>query len=541
MPRFSRFIVPLSIVGLVATSVAAVGLAVRWSAPGTAPTTQTDIVPAAQGSPDPSAADTEPSTRPATSPTPTTPPVPASPATEAPATTPVLAGHGAPYGTVDGLTMFRGNPTRSWYGRGPVPADPTVRWQFPPGEGRLCSESTAAEETKRWCGTGWTGQPVVWNRPDGVTEMIVGAYDRRVHFLDAATGEPTRQPFVTGDLIKGTPTLDPDGFPLLYVGSRDNRYRILALDRDVPTELFALTPHPQGVWNNDWDGNGVVVDGVLYLGGEDSWFRAVDLRRSRDAEGLVQVDPVVLAEAPGFDDQLFDDLGDGNVSIESSPLVVDDVVYVVNSGGLVSGFDISGVRDGVMPRVFRYWLGDDADATLVAGPDGLLYAAVEYERGLARARDVGQLVALDPGRDGDPRVWGIPVPPRTTEEDGDGGFWATPAIHGDHLYVTTHPGDLLVVDRHSGATTYEERIGYHEWSSPVVVDDVLVVALCEAGGLRGYGLADPARPVELWEVAVPTGSCIESTPAVWEGGLYVGSRDGRIYGFGDGPGPSQRP
>lgn len=441
-------------------------------------------------------------------------------------------GHGAPHGIIDGLTMFRGNPTRSWYGRG-LPTGPVVVWRFPEGSDRLCSESRAGGETRRWCGTGWTGQPVVWNRPDGVTEVIVGAYDRRVHFLDAATGQPTRPPFTTGDLVKGSVTLDPDGFPLLYVGSRDDRYRVLALDRDVPTELFALEPHPEAVWNDDWDGNGVVVDGVLYLGGEDSWFRAVDLRRSRGPDGLVQLDPMVLAEAPGFDPQLLDDLGDRNVSIESSPLVVGDVVYVVNSGGLVSGFDVSDVRDGHMPRVFRYWLGDDADATLVAGPDGIVYAAVQLERGLPRAREVGQLVALDPSRPADPRLWGVAVPPRTVGGDGNGGVWATPAIHGDHLYVTTHPGDLLVVDRHTGTVTYEERIGYHEWSSPVVVDDTLVVGMCEGGRLRAYRLDDPARPEVTWEAPLPTGGCIESTPAVWDGGVYVGSRDGHVYGVAD--------
>jgi hypothetical protein len=65
---------------------------------------------------------------------------------------------------------------------------------------------------------GWTGQPAVWVRPDGVTELAVGTYDRKVHFLDAKTGQPTRTPFPTGDIIKGSVTIDPDGFPLLYTG-----------------------------------------------------------------------------------------------------------------------------------------------------------------------------------------------------------------------------------------------------------------------------------------------------------------------------------
>ena len=44
-------------------------------------------------------------------------------------------------------------------------------------------------EDKVWCGGGWTGQPLVWERPDGVTEVIFGAYDKHIHFVDAATGE----------------------------------------------------------------------------------------------------------------------------------------------------------------------------------------------------------------------------------------------------------------------------------------------------------------------------------------------------------------
>ena len=35
---------------------------------------------------------------------------------------------------------------------------------------------------------GWTGQPAVWERPDGKTELIFGAYDRALHFVDAETG-----------------------------------------------------------------------------------------------------------------------------------------------------------------------------------------------------------------------------------------------------------------------------------------------------------------------------------------------------------------
>ena len=54
--------------------------------------------------------------------------------------------------------------------------------------------------------------------------MVVNAFDGAIHFLDAETGEPILPKFQTGDLAKGSVTIDPDGFPLVYAGSRD-QYR----------------------------------------------------------------------------------------------------------------------------------------------------------------------------------------------------------------------------------------------------------------------------------------------------------------------------
>ena len=70
-----------------------------------------------------------------------------------------------------GLTTFRGNATRDYYGEGPVPKHPVVLWQYPE-TGGLCATSTSGTETKRWCGTGWTGQPNVIPHPDGTIEGL---------------------------------------------------------------------------------------------------------------------------------------------------------------------------------------------------------------------------------------------------------------------------------------------------------------------------------------------------------------------------------
>jgi len=66
-----------------------------------------------------------------------------------------------------GLVTFRGNATRTYYGEGPLPKHPEILWQYPQSGG-LCSQSDGGQGLKTWCGTGWTGQPNVWEK-DGKT------------------------------------------------------------------------------------------------------------------------------------------------------------------------------------------------------------------------------------------------------------------------------------------------------------------------------------------------------------------------------------
>jgi PQQ-like domain len=230
---------------------------------------------------------------------------------------------------------------------------------------------------------------------------------------------------------------------------------------------------------------------------------------------------------------LFDALGDGEVSIEGS-VAYDEargVAFFANSGGLVQGWDVSRVlRGGRRARgVFRFWTGEDTDASVVIDEEGYLYVASELERRTERGRAVGQVMKLDPDDRRDPVMWSIPIP----GEGGDGGVWATPALHGRAVFVTTNTGRLLGIHRDRGRVAWEIRLPPPTWTSPVVVDDVLIVGDC-SGVLHAYDLeADPldGPPHERWTVEL--GGCIESTPAVWRGKVYVGSRGGAVYAIGD--------
>ena len=203
------------------------------------------------------------------------------------------------HATVPGLLTFRGNPTRNYYGQGPIPSYPKVVWKYP-GKA-MCRLSEDRGETTNWCGNGWTGEPAVFER-DGRTWVVFDGYDRAVHFVDAITGEDILPPFPTGDIIKGSVTIDPDGYPLVYIGSRDNYFRVVAIDRPVATELWKLSANAVSPvkWNDDWDGSGLVLDDYLFEGGENSQLHIVKLNRAQGADGLVTVEPAARLPRPGL-------------------------------------------------------------------------------------------------------------------------------------------------------------------------------------------------------------------------------------------------
>jgi outer membrane protein assembly factor BamB len=137
------------------------------------------------------------------------------------------------------------------------------------------------------------------------------------------------------------------------------------------------------------------------------------------------------------------------------------------------------------------------------------------------------MMKLDPSRPNDPVVW------RVHDRDRrPAGIWGTPALYKDIVIFDTHGGDVVGVDRATGAVRWKFRLPGPTWQSPVVVDDVLLIGDCK-GVMHAYDVADTtAKPRPLWSITV--GGCVESTPAVWNGTLYFGTRAGGIHAIGNG-------
>ncbi len=464
---------------------------------------------------------------------------PPGPTSGSPSPYPALTG---PINTAfPGITTFRGNATRDWYGAGPVPTNPKVIWRYPP-TGAACSVSsdngiTFRGPTTTWCGTGWTGQPNVLQYPDGMIEIRIGMYDDNYHFLNGYTGVPLRPELKTGDLAKGSATTDSQGYPLYYAGSRDNWFRIVAMDRPHPTVLWkmnAMTSVPNPVWNNDWDGAALQLGDYLLEGGENSWFYVIKLNRGFNAKGLVTVNPQFVMRVPGWDQQLIKTIGDHDISIEDSVAFYKGTAYFSNSGGLVQGWNISNVLQGgtQYQRTFRFWSGGDGDPTIAIDTQGYLYVARHVEDNLLRpqstARDhqIGDLMKLNPNDPSNPVVWSVQL---GSESRGQ-GILGSPALANGVVYAAAVSGELAGVDQQSGKILWHLQLPGPTWSSPVVVDNVLLEGDCQ-GNLHAFDVSNPtAMPKPLWTLHIDSG-CIEATPAVWHGWIYIATRGGAIYGI----------
>ncbi len=416
-----------------------------------------------------------------------------------------------------GVLCFRGNATRTYYGTGPIPRKPVVRWKAPVGG------------TGEWVGTGWTGQPAVVNG-----EVIIGCLDGKLRFFDARTGAATRNPVALGGSIKSSVTVDREG--RLFVGNRGGSYWVLSPQNEVLLRIAGDCEPSSGArvgyWP-DFDSSGLVVDDTLYLGGENGWFYRIPLSsmQRRDTWRTVYTPTLTPLASQALA------TSNGYCSIESSPAVTDHRVYLATGAGMVMGLNRQNLK-----LEFQYATGDDTDASVVVSRSGYLFVAAECDySGGNRTRLFKLDPRVPPARWKLARIWersfeAYPQKGGPGYQDNlDAGILGTPALGPGpdgtpeaRLYVgvATRPGKegwLLCLDSRTGEKLWAFQYRAHIWSSPVVLDGKVLL-----GDAAGFLHCHDARDGhEIWRL--PLGGAIESTPVVWNGWIYVGARDGYFY------------
>lgn len=475
------------------------------------------------------------------------------------------------YTKIPGVLTFAGNNYRNSFTYGTQDVkDKTLTRIWEKGIGSLSSETMGT-----WTGTGWTGMPILVQWPeetrkilgikdefknkDGFVEAIYPTMDGHIYFLDLETGEPTRDPINIGVTTKGTASLDPRGYPLLYTGqgipsTEDGKsgswFRIIDLIQNKVVWKFGGTdPFSYRGWQA-YDSSAIVnadTDTIIQPG-ENGILYTFKLNSSFDpTAGTVSVNPGPL--------QKYRYKGDGYgfkeesnkrwVGIENSVACFHNYVFFTDNGGRLQCVDLNTLKLQYVVDVT-----DDSDTSIVIEEDVAnntfyLYTANEVDKqsGAAQSGKGKSYHRKIDGRTGK-IIWEKEWDASYGGTSSNGGTLTTPHVgHGNIsdlvIYNATlvpvtytndageqkqgYGGRLIAYNKETGEEVWRYEQYSDFWSSPVVIYDKDENAYVLQGDRNGILHMIDAHTGEVI-TEVDMGSRMESTPAVFGDYLVVGTR-----------------
>jgi len=368
----------------------------------------------------------------------------------------------------DTQLMFRGNPAHTFYGTGPVPDAPRFAWRFRTAE----IKNFVRGKPMTWAGTGWTGTASKLG-----DYVYVGSPGGYVYCFNAFSGRLVWAHKGAG-MFKGSLCIYDNK---VYIGNTDNLLR--CLDAATGRRIWAYDTE------KDLDSSPCVVDGRLYIAGENGYARAIDPQTGKQIwrTFLGGIGPGTLL---------------GSNGAETSPAVADGELYAATYDGDLFCLD---TNDGKVRWKTR--THDDTDASPVIAGE-FVYAAAEEKAShlFCFARDTGR------------EVWRYSENPL--------GFWSTPAVVGDRIFVGGDDQKLHCVDAATGKGVWRFETGGAVWCSPSVVDGKVVFG--SRDGL--LYILDAASGREIWRQALD--GRIISSPCIVDGYIWIGTATGWFYCFG---------
>jgi len=451
------------------------------------------------------------------------------------------------YALVDGVLTFRGGPHRAGGAWGTIPRNPTkleLTWQL----------KTGRSKAPWFGGAGWTGQPSIvrwpavirhsmpklgrFRRDGALVEVIQGSLDGHVYFVDLYTGQKTRPPINTGNPIKGSVSVDPRGYPLLFVGQgipENPKLGLHVYELINHAEVFLLPGHDPDA-PRDWgafDSSGLLnrKTDTYFAPGENGLFYFLKLNTVFDPVALtLDVKPEVTRYR--YQNQTQHEY----FGIENSVSIARNLAFFADNGGNIQALDLR-----TFQPVWRFDAGDDTDASLALElEDGkpMLYTGCEVDKTGPRGRT--HLRKLD-GLTGTQR-WEVTqaCTGARTPKKVDAGVFATPAVGtGDvaHLVFFTlarcpgfEEGKVLALDKATGAEAWRVDLPNYAWSSPTLVKDPEGHSYLLQADIKGVvHLFDARDGHEVTSLKLP--GEIEASPAVFEDRVVLGARNDTIYGL----------
>lgn len=442
------------------------------------------------------------------------------------------------------IPTFLGNEKRKFYGTGPVPQRLGILWKL-----KIGGDSTrVGKKAFKWYGTGWTGQPSLVRDKERLY-LIIGGYDHALRKIDAETGKEIWK-YKYDDVIKGSSTLlEMKDDIMILQGSRLGFQNTLT-DKIIPSfraisfktgkEIWRFNVPKTGCYSRDVDGSAIIYEGKVVLGAENGILYILDPFRMESRQGIQQ--PVILREYRLFDP---DDVikHRGNVVTESSPAMVNDVVYISAGSGHIYGIDLK--KDST---VWDFRTGSDIDGSVTITDDNKLLCGIEKQY----IKGKGGMIKINPLKplancvewyfstgDRNFSSWegGIIGSQAVNEymKDPKKQMVAFQAIDGN-LYVVSLNDTTGITTGFDGTTKYSRpRLLYKKniggsISTPIFIDDCLIA---QGYGEKLYVIKINYDSLSFSPVDSITIGSIESTPIVWQGKIFIGSRNGYFYCLGE--------
>lgn len=461
---------------------------------------------------------------------------------------------GSKYAQLDGIFAFRGDNFRSGSAFGVADIQEKrfgESWTQP-------VTSLSAPDGNFWSGCGWTGQPllVTWPKEtrqimnlydwakeaDTLTEVIYATMDGHVYFLELETGRATRDALNMGFTFKGAGSVDPRGYPVLYVGagyvSNQGPARAFAISLIDFSTLFTFG-NGDSFALRDWpcfDSSPLIdaeTDQLIYPG-ENGILYLVKLNTAYDeTAGTLTMEPDITRwRYQGVRSST----SSYWLGMEDSAVVWQGHLIMADNGGNLMCLDLDTLK--------LDWVQDVLDDTncspVLELEDGhpYVYIGTSFHLGW-RSSSTADVPAMKVDAVTGEIVWQRDY--TCYSENGvSGGIQGTMALGQkkmqDLVLVpvsrtgTSSGGIVTALDKATGETVWTYSSDSYTWGSPTIVYDKAGNGYVIFGTLMGTLCMLDGSTGELLD-SKDMGAHMEATVAAYNDYIVVGTRTNYIYGI----------